>query len=213
MQKNNHSSSAHTKHFASPFVQHAVEYDRHMRDTGHYAAQKKTIRALELEMQGPVLDVACGTGRLLHFLRPDCPQLYANDQSAVMVKLCQKRNPSIPGTNKDAEKEGFYANKKFETIICCNFFYYLKNPTKTLKRWSRLLSRKGRIIIMEESPFVSPPKSKAFSRDIRMVIKPIAIAKITRLVQDCDFRLKEKIRVPIDKKHHLYGLLFEKVAK
>ena len=100
---------------------------------------------------------------------------------------------------------------KFKTVLCSNLFYYIKNRPKALKAWAELLSDKGKLILIEECPFV-PAESEEMNphrKKLMSVIDPLSLEQTIKILTDSGFTLEKQVSTPIDKKHNLYGLIFE----
>lgn len=175
------------------------EYDAHMTVTGHYSAQYRMVNLLESRIHEPILDLACGTGRLVEKLFKKHIQIYANDFSELITQNIK----NIPLTHDDAETLQSY-NKKFGTMISCNLFYYIQNKDSAIKRWKDLLKETGTIILIEEHPFMFPE-----NLDLKGIVNPISPDEITYIMNEHSLKLVEKQVTKIDNKHNLYGLVFQ----
>jgi len=190
------------------------DYDKHMELTGHYLAQNKIYNKVLPHMEEPIIDLASGSGYLLSLLCKDFSLVVGNDFSKEMIELVKKRNLSIPLTNKDVESL-VLKDLKFNTIICCNLFYYIKNYKKSIKNWGDLLNKKGKIILIEEFPFIKPKSEEMdkHSKELMELVNPISIEAIIDIMKDGDFKFIKKYKTSIDKKHSLFGLVFDQNIK
>ena len=184
------------------------DYDLHMTETKHYKAQKKILELLSNKIEEPVLDLACGTGFLIKLLSNKLSKIYGNDFSSEMVKIARK-NSKFPITNNDAETLNSYTNK-FRTIISCNLFFYLQNRKNSIERWVKLLDSNGKIIFIEEHPFIKPKSEEMdkHTEELMDLIDPISPEEIEKLMTQNGFSLIKKVETKIDIKHNLYGLVF-----
>ena len=125
-----------------------------------------------------------------------------------MVEIA-KKSCKFQMTNYDAETLCLYP-KKFNTIISSNLFFYLQNREKAIKRWTQLLSHKGKILFMEEYPFVKSTGKEMgkHAKELMELIDPVSPEKIEELMIKNGFYLIKKVDTKIDEKHNLYGLLF-----
>jgi 2-polyprenyl-3-methyl-5-hydroxy-6-metoxy-1,4-benzoquinol methylase len=79
---------------------------------------------------GPILDLACGTGRLALLLARDGFQVTGIDQSVGMLNLFkEKRNAQPPEVRRRIQIEhhsmsAFRLGEKFNTILCCDAFFH-----------------------------------------------------------------------------------------
>ena len=88
-----------------------------------------------------ILDLACGTGRLLNYAR------FGTDASPNMIEIAQKRFTDKIIYLSDAEKTNFESNS-IDTIISFHFFMHLDQPKidKVLAECHRILKENGRVI-------------------------------------------------------------------
>lgn len=184
------------------------DYDLHMTETKHYQAQEKILELLSNQIKEPILDLACGTGFIIKSLSNKFSKIYGNDFSSEMVKIARK-NIDFPITNDDAETLNSHSDK-FATIVSCNLFFYLQNREKAIKRWAKLLDSSGKIIFLEEYPFIKPISEEMDSHTDKLMnlIDPISPEEIKKIMVQKGFSLIKKIETKIDEKHNLYGLVF-----
>lgn len=183
-------------------------YDKHMTKTRHYEAQKIIIESVIDQICEPILDLACGSGFLIGLLSQNFTKIQGNDFSIEMVNLASRKY-DYSFTNEDAVTLPSY-NHKFKSIISCNLFYYIQDRDKAIKRWSELLRPKGKIIFIEENPFIKPSSKEMdqYSNQLMEVIDPISPEEIEKIMSQNGFSLKFKVKTKIDEKHSLYGLIF-----
>jgi len=191
------------------YDKHAKDYDAHMTKTGHYLAQKKIIIKLINEINEPILDLACGTGYLITILSKRY-KIYANDFSQTMINELKNKLPLIKNTKDNTEYLKSH-KRKYNTIICCNLFYYLKNHNRAIKKWKQLLNKNGKLILIEEFPFVSTNLNGNLknSKELLSIIKPKTIVEIIEIMKTHNLHLIKMTKGKIDNYHHLYGLIFK----
>ena len=185
-----------------------LDYDAHMLKTGHYGAQEKILNLLIDEIQEPILDLACGTGFLMNELLKNFSLVFGNDFSSAMVETAIK-NTGCKITNDNAETLDSY-NQKINTIICCNLFFYLQDRSKAINRWADLLDKDGKIIFIEEHPFIQPASTEMdkHTEELMSLINPVSPDDIKNLMAQNGFKMDNKVKTKIDEKHDLYGLVF-----
>lgn len=201
-----------TKKIKQLYENFCVDYDKHMDETGHYKAQLILLNEFAEYVQQPILDIACGPGFLLHKLSKNFSLVYANDFSEEMIKLAKHKNPNIKFTKDDAEKLSSYNKFKFNTLICSYLFFYIQNKSPTLKRWKELLNENGKLVILEEYPFIISNSSSNFSsckNELLTVVHPLSPEEMVSIVSENGFSLVKKIKAKIDEKHDMYGFIFE----
>ncbi len=187
------------------FDAQAKNYDTHMQQSGHYAAQLRIIEKIQEDTLPPILDAACGSGVLVKYFSENFTFIQGNDFSKEMVVEARRTNPHTKITCEDAASLPGYT-KKFRTIICCNLFYYLPNKNKALQRWRNLLENEGKLIIIEKFPFKYPR-----FEDFTLIVNPISFLKIKEIVEKNKFKLERKAKEYIDEHHNLYALVFKKI--
>lgn len=186
------------------------DYDLHMKETNHYNAQSEIIESLKDEIKSPILDIACGSGFLTEILFKKYKDVQANDFSLSMINVAQKRLPEVLFTNDDAETLESYKQKTYNTVIVNNLFFYIQNRDMAIKRWKELLKIDGKIILIEEYPFLIT-KEKNFSekeKELLSIIDPISPEEIKNYMINNGFIFIKDVFVPIDSIHNLYGLVF-----
>ncbi|MBT3814556.1 class I SAM-dependent methyltransferase [Candidatus Woesearchaeota archaeon] len=189
----------------SIFNNHSKEYDQHMVETGHYAAQDEILKLVSPFVKSPVLDVACGSGHILKELSKHFSEIKGNDLSKTMIQLAKQNNPEMIFTNDDA-KELISYNQNFKTIFCVNTLFYLNNKKKAIKRWQDLLEKEGKLIVIEEHPFVYP--NNEFLNGLKL--SPLSPKEIIELISDLRLELLYQNNVHINEKHSLFVFIFEK---
>lgn len=110
---------------------------------------------------GPVLDLACGTGRLAILLARNAFDVTAVDRSAGMLdQLHAKLLAEPPEIQKririhQQEMSDFSVGRKFNTIICCDAFFHnltVENQMKCLGRVAEHLAPTGRFVFNLPNP-------------------------------------------------------------
>lgn len=192
------------------YNKNACDYDQHMKKTGHYTAQNKIIKRLNNFITDPILDVACGTGHLVSQLSKKYKFIIGNDYSKEMCKITLHNFPKIRIICKNAET--LNGNYKYNTLICCNFFYYIQNYSTTLQNWKRLLTNTGKLIIIEEYPFITHNinHNQKLSKKLKRIIAPKTPKEINTILNENNFKLIKVTKTKIDNKHKLFGFVFGK---
>ena len=206
-----HFDSSHLQKVSRIYEESAKVYDFHMTKTGHYKAQKKVYEKIRPYLQSPIIDIACGPGFLLSQIEKNFSKVYANDISPSMLNLARQgvKSKNIKFLNQDATRlRGI--KEKFGTLLLSNLFYYIEDKEVAIKHWKRLIKKNGRIVLIEEYPFIST-KSKTFNTKKNGVVDVLSVVspnEIITLLEHNGFKLILKTKVYIDKKHDLYGLVF-----
>ena len=178
-----------------------------MEKTRHYQIQIKLIQILRKYIQEPILDLACGTGRILLELSKDFGDLSGNDLSLEMIKIAKTNLPEGTFMNEEAQELPFH-QKRYNTLICCNLLFYLSEPQKALQKWKEFLTSNGTLIIIEEYPFVFP-KESSFNKEFRseQIVKPLTPTRIITLLNKSGWKLMKMEKMKIDQKHSLYAMV------
>ena len=117
--------------------------DRFSNTYGKFIDQQErlVLNKLLSNSNEKILDLACGSGRLLNYAN------LGSDASAEMIKLACIRFPEIEITLNDAEKT-IYEDNSIDTIISFHFFMHLEQNKidKILDECNRILKVNGRVI-------------------------------------------------------------------
>lgn len=102
-----------------------------------------------------MLDVGCGTGRLIALVaqRPDVKIAVGADYSPVMVQRCSERLSAlgVPRASvvvADAERLPF-ATGSFDVLTCCNSFHHYPHQRQAVAEFYRVLRPGGRLIVVD----------------------------------------------------------------
>jgi ubiquinone/menaquinone biosynthesis C-methylase UbiE len=188
------------------------DYDLHMKNTGHYLAQEKLMNELKSHFYSPILDLATGTGFLAEKLLENKQILTLNDFSEeIFLSFSQKfaKNIYVDFSNQDAHC--IYLDKFYNTIICCNLFYYLEDQNRAINNWKKLLQKDGSIVLFEEYPFHKPNSTemKDYENELMSLIQPVSPDEIEKLFTKQGLNLINKKKVAIDADHDLFGFVFK----
>jgi ubiquinone/menaquinone biosynthesis C-methylase UbiE len=100
-----------------------------------------------------VLDLACGTGELLHRMAQETPEadLTGIDLAPKMIKRARHKLAGRPGvalTQADAHDLPFGDNA-FDVLVCANTFHYFTHPEQVVREAHRVLSPDGRLVVLD----------------------------------------------------------------
>jgi ubiquinone/menaquinone biosynthesis C-methylase UbiE len=101
---------------------------------------------LELGPEDDLLDVGCGSGALLSFLRPKCQFAVGVDFSSEQIALGRCCFPELFLVVGFAEHLDFQEGR-FSRLLCYSVWHYVENWRKTLDRFLRVIRRPGIILI------------------------------------------------------------------
>jgi ubiquinone/menaquinone biosynthesis C-methylase UbiE len=115
------------------------------------ATIRETLARLSLDPEDRLLDVGCGTGALLHELARSHPaaRLSGVDPVPEMLAVARSRlSPKVELLEGCAERLPF-ADERFDVIVSCNMFHYLRRPAAALAEMARVLRPGGRLVITD----------------------------------------------------------------
>jgi ubiquinone/menaquinone biosynthesis C-methylase UbiE len=136
------------------------DYDRFTNSYGKFIdrQERKILNKLFSKKDELVLELACGSGRLLNYA------VYGVDGSQEMIKIAQQKYPNKEIFYSDAEILPF-ENNSFDAIISFHFFMHLDKEKllKILEECSRVLKPGGRLIF--DIPSARRRKLLAYNKD------------------------------------------------
>jgi ubiquinone/menaquinone biosynthesis C-methylase UbiE len=115
------------------------------------ATTRETLARLRLRPLDRLLDVGCGTGALLHRLASGNPavRLTGVDPVPEMLAVARRR------LSRDVElREGWaerlpFPSERFDVVVCCNAFHYIREPAASLREMGRVLVPGGRLLLTD----------------------------------------------------------------
>ncbi|MDJ0846489.1 class I SAM-dependent methyltransferase [Crocosphaera sp.] len=170
---------------ASFFDRWAPNYDIILTTIFYQSLHKRLLSYLSLPHPAYVLDLGCGTGRLLNRLAANFPDLQGIgvDLSPRMLKEARETNqhhPRLIFTRGNAESLPC-ADNEFDAVFNTISFLHYPNPQQVFKEVSRVLKPQGRFYLVDYirlysldsipfSPgginFYSPQEREAFADNV-----------------------------------------------
>lgn len=157
----------------------SYDADRFGNSYGRFidAQERKVLNHLLADRQEIVLDLACGSGRLLS---------YANiglDASAEMLKLASEKFPGKPTLHAEADAIPLGA-ASLDTVISFHFFMHLDHAgvAKIVSEVHRVLKDEGRLIF--DIPSGKRRKLLGYTTDTWHGAHSATLEDITQMVQD-----------------------------
>jgi ubiquinone/menaquinone biosynthesis C-methylase UbiE len=145
----------------------APNYDFLLTTVFYQAVHKRLLEYVELREQPNVLDLGCGTGRLLNRLASKFPNLQGTglDLSTQMLHQARQRNqhhPRLIFVRGNAESLPF-ANSQFDAVFNTISFLHYANPETVFAEVSRVLCHGGKFYLVDwvETQSISSFLSKA----------------------------------------------------
>ncbi|MGI0483876.1 class I SAM-dependent methyltransferase [Pantanalinema rosaneae CENA516] len=137
------------------FDRWAPSYDRLLPSVFYRAIHKRLLDYVQLPDRPQVLDLGCGTGRLLDRLVAQLPDLFGIgcDLSSEMIHQARlaKRHPQLIFVEGNAEALPF-ANEQFDAVFNTISFLHYPNPTAVLTEVRRVLQPNGRFYLVDFTP-------------------------------------------------------------
>lgn len=162
------------------------------------ALLRKIIRKHQRSKGKSLLEVACGTGNYIQYLKDDF-SIVGTDLSADMLKVARQKFPNIPLIESDMCKVRL--NDSFDAIVCLfGSIGYLKtygNLRKALRNLSRLLNPGGVMLIepwLRRSTFhAGSPHLNTYS-DVNLKVARLCVSRLVRncSVMDMEFLVAER---------------------
>jgi ubiquinone/menaquinone biosynthesis C-methylase UbiE len=104
-------------------------------------------RALELCPAGKILDVGCGTGRMLKNVQGDYEK-YGLDISERLIDQARQQDSNL-GYKVGNSNSLPYDSKSFDLVMCHSVLHHLEDPKKTIEEIVRVAKPKGAIFVRD----------------------------------------------------------------
>ena len=105
----------------------------------------KTLKMIEKECSGNILDLGCGTGSVSNYLYDKGFNIEGCDVSKRRLNIAKNKNKNIPYFLFDIDKE--ILKKKYDTIIMMGILEGIESlPWDILKKLKKSLKKNGKII-------------------------------------------------------------------
>jgi ubiquinone/menaquinone biosynthesis C-methylase UbiE len=131
----------------------APNYDFLLTTVFYQAVHKRLIEYVKLPDQPNILDLGCGTGRLLHRLATQFPTLQGIglDLSAEMLRQAQQRNlHGVRLSYKQGNAEALpFGDSEFDAVFNTLSFLHYPNPQQVFSEVSRVLRPMGRFYLVD----------------------------------------------------------------
>lgn len=167
-------------HDVDRFNRWASEYDQHWMQRTIFEPVQRTVLKLAAEQvpqPGGILDVGCGTGKLLGSAQIRFPgaQLVGIDAAIEMVRQAQASNPSGTIQFQQAMAEELpFPDASFDLVFSTMTFHHWQNQGHGIAEIARVLTPRGRWLLAE---FVAT----GFVRLIRSVLRLHQFPERTKL--------------------------------
>lgn len=151
-----------------------------------------------------VLDLACGTGELLHRIARRTPtaELVGVDLAPAMLERAREKLSGVPGAQlRRADSHDLpLADDAFDVILCANTFHYFTQPSVVLAEARRVLRPEGRLVLLDWCrDFWTCRLMDAVLRRIDPAYETCyTLAETTSLLGRVSFRVTESFRYHFD---------------
>jgi len=113
--------------------------------------QNQRLRAVAPYLQGDVLDLGCGLGRVLEWMQPG--QGYVGVEGpAAFVDWLRQHHPQHEFHQRDLNTDPLALQRQFDTILMVAVIEHLANPRQVLRQIPAYLRPGGRLVITTPSP-------------------------------------------------------------
>ncbi len=131
----------------------APYYDCLFTTVFYQAIHQRLLEYVELEENTWVLDIGCGTGRLLNRLATEFPTVkgIGLDLSPLMLRRARAQNPfrkRLIFVSGNAESLSF-ADEQFNAVFCTVSFLHYPHPQRVFEQVSRVLANGGRFYLVD----------------------------------------------------------------
>jgi ubiquinone/menaquinone biosynthesis C-methylase UbiE len=135
------------------FDRWAPSYDWLFPSVFYRAVHKRLLESVDLPKPANVLDIGCGTGRLLERLATQFPDLQGTglDLSSNMLRIARQSNrhrPRLIYIQGKAESLPF-ADGQFDAVFSTISFLHYLEPKQVLSEIVRVLSPSGRFYLVD----------------------------------------------------------------
>jgi ubiquinone/menaquinone biosynthesis C-methylase UbiE len=115
------------------------------------ATTRETLARLSLRPTDRLLDVGCGSGALLHHLAqsPAAPRLSGVDPVPEMLAIARHKLPPEVELHEGWAEQLPFAADRFDVVVSCNVFHYLREPARALREMSRVLRPGGQLVLTD----------------------------------------------------------------
>lgn len=126
----------------------AKDYDFYKKKNWFYYQNLKKLLSNLIFPNKNVLEIGCGTGDLLAYLKPK--NGYGMDISPKMIKLAKQKYPRLTYSTEMPK------SKNWDYIFMCDVIEHLENPMKTFAEIAKQMNKKTIFICTMANPIWEP---------------------------------------------------------
>ena len=186
------------RHDVDRFNRWATTYDRHWMQRVLFGPIQRTVLQLAAEQvnrPGSILDVGCGTGKLLRSASAAFPgpRLFGVDAAAEMVKIAQTSDPAGAISFQQGTAEGLpFPDAQFDLVFSTMTFHHWQDQARGIAEVRRVLTEDGRWLLAD---FVASGWMRHVLRALRMHQFP-ARADLDPMLRAAGLKVVAERRVP-----------------
>jgi ubiquinone/menaquinone biosynthesis C-methylase UbiE len=125
-----------------------------------------------------LLDVGCGTGRLLIRKSASAQKAVGIDLSAGMVQAAEElagpRNKNVQFLQGDAESMPFQ-DREFDTVMCTCVLFLMPDPSKMAREIYRVLRPGGHLALLNPAPYLTEAAAEKAAQTLPPQERPMLI--------------------------------------
>ena len=160
----------------------------------HKSVYKNMVKALDLQPEDDLLEVACGSGHFLKKYASHAHSVVGLELSEVAVKLATKKNKEriAAGTAEIVQGEASqlpWEDNRFSVAIAMGSFSIFPKPVESLKEMYRVLRPGGRVVIglehnaedgLDHTKYAEKYGMRVYTKDeVRAMMKEAAFSHIS----------------------------------
>ncbi len=131
----------------------APYYDCLLTTIFYQAIHQRLLEYVELKENASILDLGCGTGRLMNRLAAKFPTvkgigLDLSPEMLLEARACNQYRKRLIFVNGRAESLSF-ADKQFDAVFCTMSFLHYPHPQQVFRQVSRVLANGGRFYLVD----------------------------------------------------------------
>ncbi|QQG41125.1 MAG: methyltransferase domain-containing protein [Candidatus Woesebacteria bacterium] len=179
---------------AAHFDKIANSYALYKKNNHYYYDNLKILLASFIHPKSKVLEIGCGTGDLIAYLKPEYGVGF--DISNKMIAIAKRKHKNIYFSTH-------WPKQKFDYIFMSDVVEHLENPKETFRRISKLMNYKSIFICTMANPILEPILMVAEKMKLKMPEGPhnrIKYVDLRFMIEDLGMRITKhdyKLLIPV----------------